>query len=134
MKKIIFLTVIIFLSGMTSGQKIESGNLLGIHIVDKLDLKPGVTMEAYEDFFLNKYIPAFQKYFTEIKIIPLTGIRGEHANQLGMIMYMKNENARNIYWNDDGSFNEKGQSLLEKLQPLIDEANSLATFADLYTD
>ncbi|MBN2366853.1 MAG: hypothetical protein JXL67_11855 [Calditrichaeota bacterium] len=134
MKKITFFAVIIFLTGVTSGQKIESGNLLGIHIVDELDLKPGVTMEDFEDFFLNRYIPAFQKNFTEIKIIPMKGIRGEHENKMGLIMYMKSDKTRDVYWNEDGSYNEKSQAILEKLQPLLDEANSMAVSADLYTD
>jgi hypothetical protein len=134
MKRTIFVLLTIFFAGIISAQKIKSGTLLSIHVINKVELKNGVTMEKFEDFYFNKYIPAFQEQFKGIKIIPLKGIRGEHAYQLGMIMVIKNEKVRNLYWNDDGSFNENGQAILDQLQSLTNTADNLGTSIDLYTD
>jgi hypothetical protein len=135
MKKLIFTsTLTILFAGMLFSQSIKKGNLLGIHVLDEATMNPGVTSEQVEHFFFNTYIPAFQKEFKKIKVVPMKGIRGEHANKLGMIMVLKSENDRAIYWNEDGSFNQSAQALLENLQPVFEEMSKLGTSVDLYTD
>ena len=135
MKKLIFTSAFIFLfAGMAFSQSIKKGNLLGIHVVDEMTLKQGVSSEQAENFFYNTYIPALQKNFSKIDIIPMKGIRGEHGDKMGLIIVMKSEKDRSIYWNEEGSLNETGQSQLAKMQPVIDEMTNLMTSTDVYTD
>jgi len=135
MKKLLFSSILFILfTGMAFSQTIKKGNLLGIHIMDEMNLKPGVTIEQVEDFFINKYIPEFQKQFSKIKMIPIKGIRGEDGGKVGAIMILKSESDRAIYWNEDGSFNEKGKELRANLKPVVDELNKMMTSVDAYTD
>ncbi len=134
MKKFIFTTVFTILFAGIVWSQPKNGNLLGIHVLDQITLNPGVTNEQLENFFFNTFIPAFQKEFKKIKVIPMKGIRGEHGNKLGMIIILKSEKDRSIYWNEDGTFNDTAQTLLAKMKPVTDEMNTLATSDDLFTD
>ncbi|MCJ7716162.1 MAG: hypothetical protein MUO54_06545 [Anaerolineales bacterium] len=134
MKRIIFSVTIILFVGALNGQVMQKGSLLGFHVVDEPSLNAGVTIKQFEDFYYNKYIPEFQKLFTELEVIPLRGLRGEHADKAGMIIFMKNEKVRDMYWNEDGSHNETSLALLAKMAPIQEEANSMGTMVDLYTD
>ena len=134
MKKLIIISAFILFTGVAFGQTFQKGSLLGIHVLDEPSLNAGVTIKQFEDFYYNKYIPEFQKLFTELEVIPLKGLRGEHVDKAGMIVFMKNEKVRDMYWNEDGSYNETSLALLEKMAPLMEEANSMGTMVDLYTD
>jgi hypothetical protein len=134
MKRLIFSVTIILFVGALNGQVMQKGSLLGFHVVDEPSLNAGVTIKQFEDFYYNKYIPEFLKLFTELEVIPLKGLRGEHVDKVGMIIVMKNEKVRDMYWNEDGSYNEASLALLEKLAPMLEEMNNMGTAVDLYTD
>ncbi len=135
MKKSILTSALLFLfTGIVFSQSIKKGNLLGIHVLDETTLKPGVTNEQLENFFYETYIPALQKHFSKVNIIPMKGIRGEHGDKIGLIIVMKSEKDRSIYWSEEGTFNETGQAALAKIKPVLDEMNTLMTSTDVYTD
>ena len=62
------------------------------------------------------------------------GIRGENANSFGLIYVIESEEDRNKYYNEDGSQNELGNSIVEKVQPIMTELNQLGTWTTEYTD
>ena len=135
MKKLIFTTALVLCFGFLIGQTIKEGNVLGLHIYDQLELKPGVTMEQLEDFLVNRYAPAFNDVFSDMKVLPVKGIRGENEKMLGVIFIIESDKVRDKYWASEGVGTELGEKSFARLQPVIEEFNSLATSAgDRYTD
>jgi len=60
MKKLVFITAMILLSGFSFGQCLQKGNLIGTHVMT-VTLQPKVTMEQFIAFYNSKVIPEFNK-------------------------------------------------------------------------
>jgi len=134
MKKLILTTAFIFLLvGVTFGQSLQKGNLIGTH-VSTIDLKPDVTMEQFQEFVISKFIPEMEKHSPGWKGYLVKGIRGENENSIGMIWVIKSEEHRDKYFNEDGSYNELGKARREKLNPVIEEFEKLGTYTFTFTD
>ncbi len=114
---------------------IEKGNLLGLHIFNTIELKPGVTQAQAEEFILNQYIPAYNNLTDEIKAVPVRGLRGQNKDVLGIIFYFKTDEIRNQYWSAEGVYTDKGLQVFQQLQDLQTEGEKLYTLkGDIYTN
>lgn len=136
MKKSISILVFILLcSSLVVSQNLKKGNFVGIH-VGSIELKPGVTMEQYNDFCMNKMVPAYNKELNgDIVLYIAEGERGVYENSVCRIMVIKSMKVRNKYFPEEGKPSELMKSKLAKLQPLIDQMDKLGTFKeDHYTD
>jgi hypothetical protein len=133
MKKLVFITVVILLSGFASGQGLQKGNLVGTHVM-QIDLKPGVTMEQFTDFCIKTYLPEAEKIEPGMKVYLVKGIRGEHKNSYGLIFIYESEQIRNKFNNDDGNPTDLQKSILEKYKPLNEKLLTLATVNTWYND
>ena len=134
MKKQLLILVLLILSIFTYGQSLPKGALLGFHYSQPV-LNPDVTMDQYLNFVKAKLIPAYEKNFPGLKVYLLKGKRGEHADKIGFLMVFPSEAARDKYWKPDGSLTDLGESVLKKIQPILDEEGKLVkSGADLYTD
>jgi len=134
MKKLILTTAFIFLLvGVTFGQSLQKGNIIGTHVLT-VDLKPDVTMEQFQEFYISKFIPEMEKLFPGWKGYLVKGIRGENENSIGLIWVIKSEEYRDKYFNEDGSLNELGTITLEKMNPVLEELEKLGTDTSTYTD
>lgn len=126
-------TAFLLFAGIAFGQILQKGNLVGVHVV-KVELKPGVTMDQYIEFFNTKLKAAWEKADRDGKIYPMEGIRGEHNDEFGMIVIYKNEAARDKFYNEDGSQSELGQKINEEIAPIVAEGEKLGTWTSTYTD
>ena len=133
MKKIILTAAFILFVGVMYGQSLQKGNLIGTHLLT-LELKQGVTMEQFQEFYIKKFIPEFEKIRNGWKVYLVKGIRGEHANSYGLIIVIESEELRDKHYNDDGNLSEFGKAALEKLAPVREELDKLVTFSATYTD
>lgn len=133
MKKLILISTIVLLAGITYGQSLQKGNLVGTHVAE-VSLKPGVTMEQYTEFFINKYIPEAEKVWKGWKVYLVKGVRGENINSFGLIIIVNSQKDRDKYYNSDGTSNELGNTANEKLKPVQVELEKLGTFTTKYTD
>lgn len=135
MKKSALLMVMILISGLSYCQTLKKGNLVGFH-VGRVELSPGVTMDQYNDFCLNKLLPAYNKEFEgDIKVYAAGGERGEFINYVSRIMVIKSLKARNKYFPVEGQLSDLMKEKMKRIQPLIDELEKLGTFKeDHYTD
>jgi hypothetical protein len=133
MKKLVFIAVLILLSGFTFGQSLQKGTLIGTHVIS-VTLQPGVTMEKYAEFVKTKLIPEIEKNMPNFKVYLLKGIRGENNNSLGLLYVIKSAQDRDKYYNADGSDNELMKSVNAKLKPVTDEIGKLGTLDTKYTD
>lgn len=132
MKKLIFISILVFCSGILAAQSLQKGNLIGTHVFD-LKLQPGVTQDQFIEFFKSKYGPELEKN-TGWKAYLVKGVRGENPNTLGLIYVIKSEKDRDRFYNPDGTQSEAGKQMMKNSQSLIDEMAKYATFTTKYTD
>lgn len=133
MKKLFIISVLLLIAGFAIGQALQRGNLIGVHTMT-VELKPGVTMDQYIDFFNAKTKPAWEKAMPGITIFGMKGIRGEHKNEFGVLVQYKDEAARDKSYNADGTPSEYGIKVNELLAPMNTEAEKLGTWTSVYTD
>jgi hypothetical protein len=133
MKKLIIALAFLLFAGITYGQSIEKGNLIGLHLVS-VDLKPGATIDQYIKFFNENTKPAWENYYAGMKIFMIKGIRGEQANELGFIVHFKNEADRDKFYKSDGSLSELGEKVSEKIVPANEALEKIGTWTSTYTD
>jgi hypothetical protein len=132
MKKLLFISIVIFCSGILTAQSLQKGNLIGTHVMT-LTLQPGVTQEQFVDFFKTKWVPRIEKDFGW-KAYLVKGIRGENPNSLGLIYVIKSEKDRDRFYNADDTQNDTTKEIVKRLQPLMDEMSKYASFTTKYTD
>lgn len=133
MKKLVFITVMILLSGFAFGQGVQKGSLIGTHVMT-VTLMPGVTLEKYMDFYKTKVIPEMEKNIPNMKVYLVKGIRGENNSSFGLLYVIKSAQDRDKYYNADGSDSELGKSVNAKLKPVLDELGKLGAGTTKYTD
>ena len=134
MKTITLAAILLSLAGTTQAQELKKGNLVGTHLVS-VELKPGVTMAQFTEFYVSKVIPEFEKAMQGWKIYPVRRIRGEKADGLAFFMVISSEAERDKYYNADGTPTELNKTVTAKVQPMIDQLEKLGTIkADVYTD
>lgn len=116
----------ILLTGLVFGQSIQKGSILGMH-VRYITLQPDVTMDKYLDFYINKYIPEYEKNYPGIKLYVIKGIRGENENSIGLVYLFKSVEVRDKYWPQKDVSSELALEATKKLQPILEELRKLGT-------
>jgi hypothetical protein len=133
MRKLIFITVLCLIAGVSFAQTLKKGNLIGVHVIT-VELEEGVTMDEFVSHYNDKYIPEFEKVFEGFQLFIMKGIRGEHKDSIGLLFQIKDEKTRDQYFNDDGSSSELMIKLWEKFAPTAEEINKLGSWSSTYTD
>jgi hypothetical protein len=133
MKKIFIIVTLTLVFGMTQGQTLQKGNLVGMHVMT-FTLNQNVTQDQYLDFYVNKILPAWETYVPGLKVHLVKGLRGENQGKIGMIAVFTNEKERDKLFNPDGSDTEFGKDVQKKMQSLWDELNKMGTNTTVYTD
>ena len=120
---------------LSNARRLEKGSIMGIHLLNGIELKPGVTQQQAEDFIFRRFVPAFNNLTGEIQVMPLRGLRGENKDKLGFIMFLSSDDVRNSLWSDEGELTPKGQEVFNKLEPVLKEQDKLfLNNNDPYTD
>ena len=127
MKKLFIAVAFILFAGVAFGQTLQKGSVLALR-TDAPTLNPGVTMNQYEDFMINKFAPEFEKNFPGIKVFLLKGDRGEHKDGYAILIFVESAEDR------DNIFGAEDAELHGKLIPLMEELGKFATFSNNYTD
>lgn len=133
MKKLIVIMVLILYSGITSGQTLEKGNLIGFHAFS-LNLDPDVTFNQYKTFFIQEYIPELDKNFPDIKHYLAEGNRSENKYQIGLIVVFESQEVKNKYYNKDGSRTVLLITIQERIQSTRDKLDQMGTITAEYTE
>jgi hypothetical protein len=133
MKKIVIFCLIALAAFTIQAQPLAKGNLIGLHVIT-MKLNPGVTDEQVSDFFINNYVTAANKAYPGVKHYAIKGIRGEQANQYGMMVVFNTEADRNKYYKPEGGPNELGLKAEEMLKPVQEAMARMGTFTTVYTD
>jgi hypothetical protein len=128
MKKLIIAAAFILLAGVAFGQTLQKGSILALHVIS-VNLDPDVTYNTWENFGLNKFIPAFNKEFQgDIELYYAKVDRGDDENGLSLIWLFKSVEVRAKYFTEEGTPTELFNSKNEKVnQSLADEISVLGT-------
>lgn len=133
MKKLILTAALILMVGITYGQSLQKGNLVGTHVIS-ITLQQGVTMEKFIEFYQSKVMPEYEKNFPGMKPYLVKSIRGENKDSFGGFMVFKSEADRDKYFNPEGGYTEVGSAAYSKLKPVLDELSKLGTMTSIYND
>lgn len=126
MRKLLVITALLLFAGIAFGQTLKKGSLVGVHHMNNVVLNEGVTMDECIEFYMQKYVPAYEKAFPGVKVFILEGDRGEEENNLGMIFFCESVKIRDEYWPEKDVTSEKANAgLQEYLMPLQEEFQKL---------
>ncbi len=134
MKKLIFITALLFVVMTTYGQPFQKGNTFGLHITTII-LNPDVTMNQYLAFCRDKLIPAYEANYPGIKCYLAKGIKGENMDNYSFIMFWDSRAGMEKYFNQDGSQTDLGKASYDKMKTVSDEWTKWGKITtDKYTD
>ncbi len=127
MKKLIIAAALILFAGVAFGQSFQKGSILALR-TDAPTLNPGVTMNQYADFMINKFAPEIEKLFPGTKVFLLKGDRGEQKGGYAMLIWVESVELR------DKLFGAEDSETQSKLLPIMEELGKFATLSGNYTD
>lgn len=134
MKKIFFSIAFSLFALMLSGQTLEKGQLVGFHILTP-DLNPDVTFNQWENFALDKYLPAFNKEFEgEITVYWLSGERGKYKNSVAFMIVFKSIEVRDKYIPSESETSDLYNAKMEKVMPIYNEWRKMGTYTREWSD
>jgi hypothetical protein len=124
MKTKTFFFLCLFLSiGLTqlSAQTWTKGSVIAINTYT-FTLNPDKTLNQMLDFYVNKYIPEYEKNFPGVKEYILWGDRGEKKNQIAIVDVFESVAVRDKYYPTEGSEgSDVAKAAGEKMKALNDE-------------
>ena len=97
MKKLVFITALFLLVGTAFGQTLKKGAVVCVNTFT-YTLNTDVTMNQFLDFYLNKYIPEYEKCYPGVKTYILWGDRGDKKNQIGTMDVYESVAVRDKYY------------------------------------
>jgi len=133
MKKTIFVLMLLFVTLVTFGQKLEKGNVVGTH-VGTIILNPDVSYNQYKTFLLTKYIPELNKAFNgDMMMYFAESDRSNGEAHVITIMYLfRSVEARNKYFPTPEKFSDLFTATQEKMKPMDDQLTKLGAYTEKF--
>jgi hypothetical protein len=133
MKKLIIAVAFILFTGVAFGQTLKKGGVLALHHT-QVTLAPGVTIDQYLNFYVDKIVPEMKKVFPGIEYKVLKGIGVNNQHEYALLYYTQSLEVFRTFWNSDGTPTEKGAAAMAKLQPLLEEMSKLGQYTQVPGD
>jgi len=133
MKKQLFILVLMMIANLAGAQGLQKGNLFGVHLVT-VELKPNVKMDEFKNFFVNEVLPQYEKSWVGLKGYLVKSVRGEYKDRFFIVWLFESENARDKYFNADGTPNDLEKAAFEKVGPVEEKLKKYGTYTIKYTD
>ena len=114
-------------------QSLKKGSLVGLHALD-VKLKNGITSEEFKDYFVNEFIPNYENAYKGATLHLVDGIRGKHEGSLGMMWIFDSNEARNLYFDENGQSTKLNQEIAESLIVVNEGLSKLGNWTSQYTD
>ena len=133
MKRLLIAVGILLLTGVAFGQTLKKGGVIALHRVE-VTLAPGVTMEQFQEFLMDKIMPELAEIMPGATYQLLQGIGENNQHQFANFYHWETLEAFHVYWNDGGTPTEKGAAAMAKLQPLLEKLNELGTYTQVPGD
>jgi len=119
-----------------SAQSLKKGAVVAVSTYEMI-LNPDVSMNQFLDFYINKYIPEFEKNFPGVKEYVMLGDRGENKNKIGGILVFESVAVRDKYYpKEDGTESEIATAATKKMEAINAEMSRfiVAGSRKTYTD
>ena len=133
MKRLIITSTLIIATVAVYGQAVKKDAFISMHTLT-ITLNPGITMEEFREFYLNKVIPDYQRNIPEVRFYLVKAVRGEEEGRLAVLWVAESDKIRDKYHNADGSRTEVAKEARQKMQTVQDQLNKMATITEKYTD
>ena len=133
---VILLAVFVIVAEISYGQILKKDAVVAVSSYT-LVLNPDVTMNQFLDFYLNKYIPEFEKNYPGIKAYWINGDRGEKSNKIGEIWLFESTAVSNKYFavEDDTTMTDAYKVASEKMDTMDRELGEyVVSWNRVYTD
>jgi hypothetical protein len=117
-KHLLLVAVILLIASAGFGQGLKKGNLIGIHKIT-VTLKPNVTIDQFEKFYVDKVLPEYEKAWVGLKGYLLRSFRDK--NSFAIVWLFESEAARNKYFTADDKANEFERAAYQKVKPIEEE-------------
>ncbi len=117
----LILSLAILRSGHAQG--LQSGNLLGVHVIT-VTLKPGVTIDQFQNFYVHEVLPEYEKHWPGLKGYLLKAFFPDSKNKFAIVWLFKTLEDRNRNFNADGGANALEKAALEKVKPIEEKLKS----------
>jgi len=101
----IFVLVGLVISSSGYAQGLQSGNLLGVHVIT-VTLKPGATMDQFVNFYVHEVLPEYEKHWPGLKGYLLKAFFADSKNKFAVVWLFKTVEDRNRNFDVDGRANE----------------------------
>ncbi|HZD52482.1 MAG TPA: hypothetical protein VE175_05505 [Woeseiaceae bacterium] len=92
-------------------------------------LRSNVTVEDFEKFYVEQVLPEYEKNWPGLKGYLLQNFRDEAKNQFAIVWLFETTEARNRYFDEAGTPNERANELeraaLAKVKPIEDKLKKL---------
>jgi hypothetical protein len=136
--KAFLLLCLLLVIGLTqlSGQTLTKGSVIALSTYT-FTLNADKTMNQMLDFYINKYIPEFEKNYPGVKEYVLWGDRGEKKNQIAIVDVFESVAVRDKYYPTDGSEgSDVAKAAGEKMKAINDEMGKffMSGGTRVYTD
>ena len=120
-----------------SAQTVKKGAVVCVNTYT-YTLNPDKTLNQFLDFYLNKYIPEFEKSFPGVKTYVLWGDRGDKKNQMGTMDVYESVAVRDKYYpaENDSTESEAFKVANEKMKAMNAEMGKffIGSGVRTYTD
>lgn len=132
MKKHLILLFLGLTLSHLQAQSLEPGQIMSIHNTE-VTLKEGVTMDQFEEYWINTALPAYRTAFDDLEIYPAMGIKGACTGCVAYLQIMDLE-VRDKYWKANGEWTAIGQEKSDKLAAQLQPLFELGSWTEEYTD
>src|SRR5260221_1074602 len=112
-KQLLLIVAVLLIANVAFGQGLKKGNLIGIHRIKVVTLKPNVTMGQFETFYVGKVLPEYEKAWVGLKGYLLRSFKDK--NSFAIVWLFESEAARNKYFTADDKANELGIAAREQV-------------------
>lgn len=134
MKNLLIALLLILTTGTIKAQTFQKGNIIGSHVLS-VELKPGITMKQFQDFYINTFAPEFSKSRPGWKVFLVKGIKGENKSNLGVLVIIDSEETFHKYFNEDNTPSELAETANSKLMQVYDDLHEFVVSYDTkFTD
>ena len=119
-KKAALIAAILLISSFCRAQKLEPGNLIGLHVVT-VNLNPNVTMDEFTNAFVHQVLPEYEKNWPGLKGYLVKSFFKDSKHKFAIIWLFKTVDDRNRNFDANDRANELEKAALEKVKPVEEE-------------
>ncbi|MGW8314197.1 MAG: hypothetical protein ACWGNV_01245 [Bacteroidales bacterium] len=113
-------------------QAFQHGGSFGLHELS-VRLQPGVTMDQFLEFLINRYIPEVEKNYRGRQVLIMDKRGDADETHIAWVNYFISEQSRDAYWPEPDTPSEQADVALKEVQSILFELFELGDWTEKYT-